>query len=40
MKRFFTQELGKIRVQKGKGSVRERLLRYSREVEAVVKLMR
>jgi AcrR family transcriptional regulator len=40
MKRFFAQELGKIReLQKGRGSVRERLLRYSREVENVVKRM-
>ncbi len=40
MKRFFAQELGKIReLQKGRGSVRERLLRYSREVESVVKRM-
>lgn len=40
MKRFFAQELGKIRtLQQGKGTVRERLLRYSREVESVVKLM-
>ena len=40
MKRFFAQELGKIRkLQQGKGTVRERLLRYSREVESVVKRM-
>ncbi len=40
MKRFFAQELGKVRkVQQGPGSVRDRLLRYSREVEAVVKRM-
>jgi TetR/AcrR family transcriptional regulator, cholesterol catabolism regulator len=40
MKRFFAQELGKVRkLQQGPGSVRERLLRYSREVEAVVKRM-
>jgi AcrR family transcriptional regulator len=40
MKRFFAQELGKIReLQKGRGSVRERLLRYGREVENVVKRM-
>lgn len=40
MKRFFAQELGKIReLQKGRGSVRERLLRYSRDVENVVKRM-
>jgi AcrR family transcriptional regulator len=40
MKRFFAQELGKVRkLQQGTGSVRERLLRYSREVEAVMKVM-
>ena len=40
MKRFFAQELGKIReLQQGRGSVRERLLRYGREVESVVKRM-
>lgn len=40
MKRFFAQELGKIReLQKGRGSVRERLLRYGQEVENVVKRM-
>ncbi len=40
MKRFFAQELGKVRkLQQGPGTVRERLLRYSREVESVVKLM-
>ncbi|MGC2182473.1 MAG: TetR/AcrR family transcriptional regulator [Terriglobales bacterium] len=40
MKRFFAQELGKVRkLQQGPGSVRERLLRYGREVEAVVKRM-
>jgi AcrR family transcriptional regulator len=40
MKRFFTQELEKVRVlQQGPGTVRERLLRYSREVAAVVKRM-
>lgn len=40
MKRFFAQELGKVRkLQQGKGTVRERLLRYSREVESVVKRM-
>lgn len=40
MRRFFAQELGKIRtLQQGKGTVRERLLRYSREVESVVKRM-
>jgi AcrR family transcriptional regulator len=40
MKRFFAQELGKVRkLQQGPGSVRDRLLRYSREVEAVVKRM-
>lgn len=40
MKRFFAQELGKVRkLQQGPGSVRDRLLRYSREVESVVKLM-
>jgi TetR/AcrR family transcriptional regulator, cholesterol catabolism regulator len=40
MKRFFAQELGKVRkLQRGPGSIRDRLLRYSREVEAVVKRM-
>ena len=40
MRRFFAQELGKIReLQNGRGSVRERLLRYSRDVESVVKRM-
>ncbi len=40
MKRFFAQELGKVRkLQQGPGSVRDRLLRYSREVEVVVKRM-
>ncbi len=40
MKRFFAQELGKVReLQRGPGTVRERLLRYSREVETVVKRM-
>jgi TetR/AcrR family transcriptional regulator, cholesterol catabolism regulator len=40
MKRFFAQELGKVRkLQQGPGSVRDRLLRYSRDVEAVVKRM-
>jgi AcrR family transcriptional regulator len=40
MKRFFAQELGKVRkLQLGSGSVRDRLLRYSRDVEAVVKRM-
>lgn len=40
MKRFFTQELEKVRVlQQGPGTVRERLLRYSREVATVVKRM-
>jgi AcrR family transcriptional regulator len=40
MRRFFAQELGKVRkLQQGPGSVRGRLLRYSREVETVVKLM-
>jgi AcrR family transcriptional regulator len=40
MKRFFAQELGKVRkLQQGPGSVRDRLLRYSREVESVVKRM-
>jgi AcrR family transcriptional regulator len=40
MKRFFAQELGKVRkLQQGPGSVRERLLRYSREVASVVKRM-
>jgi AcrR family transcriptional regulator len=40
MKRFFAQELGKVRsLQQGSGSVRDRLLRYSRDVEAVVKRM-
>ena len=40
MKRFFAQELGKVRkLQQGPGSVRDRLLRYSRDVEGVVKLM-
>lgn len=40
MKRFFAQELEKVRqLQQGPGSVRERLLRYSREVVAVVKRM-
>jgi AcrR family transcriptional regulator len=40
MKRFFAHELEKLRVlQKGPGTVRERLLRYSREVVKVVKAM-
>jgi AcrR family transcriptional regulator len=40
MRRFFAQELGKVRLlQQGPGTVRERLLRYSREVVAVVKRM-
>ena len=40
MKRFFAQELGKVRsLHQGTGSVRDRLLRYSRDVEAVVKRM-
>jgi AcrR family transcriptional regulator len=40
MKRFFAQELGKVReLQRGTGPVRTRLLRYSRDVEAVVKRM-
>jgi len=40
MKRFFAQELEKVRqLQQGRGTVRERLLRYSREVVAVVKRM-
>ncbi len=40
MKRFFALELGKVRkLQQGPGSVRDRLLHYSREVEAVVKRM-
>jgi AcrR family transcriptional regulator len=40
MKRFFAQELGKVRkLQQGPGSVHVRLLRYSREVESVVKRM-
>jgi AcrR family transcriptional regulator len=40
MKRFFTQELDKVRVlQQGPGTVRERLLRYSRDVVLVVKRM-
>jgi AcrR family transcriptional regulator len=37
MKRFFAQELEKVRLlQQGPGTVRERLLRYSREVVEVV----
>jgi AcrR family transcriptional regulator len=40
MKRFFAQELEKVKVlQQGPGTVRERLLRYSRDVVAVVKRM-
>jgi AcrR family transcriptional regulator len=40
IRRFFTLELNKIKkLQQGKGAVRERLLRYSREVEEVVKKM-
>ena len=40
MRRFFAQELSKVRkLQQGPGSVRDRLLHYSREVEAVVKQM-
>ncbi len=40
MKRFFVQELDKIRkLHQGQGTIRERLLRYSREVESVVKYM-
>jgi AcrR family transcriptional regulator len=38
MKRFFARELSKLRaLQQGPGSVRERLLRYSRDVVNVVK---
>jgi AcrR family transcriptional regulator len=40
MKRFFAQELGKVRsLQQSTGTVRERLLRYSRDVVTVVKRM-
>ena len=40
MRRFFAQELEKVRqLQEGPGTVRERLLRYSREVVTVVKRM-
>ncbi len=40
MKRFFGQELEKVRrLQQGPGTVRERLLRYSRDVVVVVKRM-
>jgi len=40
MRRFFAQELEKVRLlQQGPGTVRERLLRYGREVETVVKRM-
>lgn len=40
IRRFFTLELNKVRkLQQGNGPVRERLLRYSREVENVVKKM-
>lgn len=40
IRRFFTLELNKIKkLQQGSGAVRERLLRYSREVEDVVKKM-
>jgi AcrR family transcriptional regulator len=40
MKRFFTQELEKVRVfQQGPGLVRERLLRYSRDVVAIIERM-
>lgn len=40
MKRFFAQELEKVRrLQQGPGTVRERLLRYSRDVVGVVKRM-
>jgi AcrR family transcriptional regulator len=40
MKRFFAQELGKVRsLQQSTGTVRERLLRYSRDVVAVVQRM-
>jgi AcrR family transcriptional regulator len=40
MKRFFARELEKVRLlQQGPGTVRERLLRYSRDVVAVVKRM-
>jgi AcrR family transcriptional regulator len=40
MKRFFAQELEKVKVlQQGPGTVRERLLRYSRDVVGVMKRM-
>jgi AcrR family transcriptional regulator len=40
IKRLFAQELEKVRqLQQGPGTVRERLLRYSREVATVVKRM-